>query len=305
MRNTLCLNLVKISKKNDKMIFLTGDLGYKALEPLQSAMKKKFINAGVSEQNMISVSAGLAKENFSVWCYSIAPFIYARPFEQIRNDICFHNLPVKIVGNGGGYGYGVMGPTHHAIEDYGVLLTLPKIKVYVPIFNSDLNAITNILAKDKSPAYLRLGIDESPKNFKTQKYKPWRKLISGNGPTVISIGSISGTFIELFLSLEKKVRPNFWVVTELPLSEKQIPKSFIARLKLDKRLIIIEEHVKNGSFANEFLSHLIQKKISIDKYKHHFAINHIYSNYGSDKFMRKQSKLDDESIIKTIKKMCI
>ena len=60
-----------------------------------------------------------------MWIYSIAPFMYARPFEQIRNDICFHHLPVKLIGNGGGYGYGVMGPTHHAIDDYGALLTLP------------------------------------------------------------------------------------------------------------------------------------------------------------------------------------
>ena len=112
---------------DERILFLTGDLGFMALEPLQSAMGSRFINAGVAEQNMISVAAGLAKQKFEVWAYSIAPFCYARPFEQIRNDIAFHALPVKLVGNGGGYGYGVMGPTHHAIEDYGVLLCLPNM----------------------------------------------------------------------------------------------------------------------------------------------------------------------------------
>ena len=113
-----------------KMLFLTGDLGFMALEPLQVALGPRFINAGVAEQNMVSVAAGLARQGFDVWAYSIAPFCYARPFEQIRNDVCFHELPVKLVGNGGGYGYGVMGPTHHAIEDYGVLLCLPNMSVF-------------------------------------------------------------------------------------------------------------------------------------------------------------------------------
>ena len=113
---------------DERILFLTGDLGFMALEPLQSAMGSRFINAGVAEQNMISVAAGLAKQQFEVWAYSIAPFCYARPFEQIRNDIAFHALPVKLVGNGGGYGYGVMGPTHHAIEDYGVLLRPWRLK---------------------------------------------------------------------------------------------------------------------------------------------------------------------------------
>jgi transketolase len=118
-----------------EMMFLTGDLGFMALEPLQAAMGPRFINAGVSEQNMISVAAGMARQGFEVWAYSIAPFCYARPFEQIRNDVTFHKLPVKLVGNGGGYGYGVMGPTHHAIEDYGVLLCLPNMAVYAPVFD--------------------------------------------------------------------------------------------------------------------------------------------------------------------------
>src|SRR3954467_10767550 len=95
-------------------VFLTGDLGFKALEELRDAMGARFINAGVAEQNMVTVAAGLARESLRAWTYSIAPFMYARPYEQIRNDVCLHNLPVVLVGNGGGDGYGVMGGTHHA-----------------------------------------------------------------------------------------------------------------------------------------------------------------------------------------------
>src|SRR5882724_929790 len=131
MRNVFCQSLVDASSR-PQFVFLTGDLGYKALEPLRDALGDRFINAGVAEQNMVSVAAGLARGGLRPWVYSIAPFMYARPFEQIRNDVCLHDLPVVFVGNGGGYAYGVMGATHHALEDYGALLTLSDMHVEVP-----------------------------------------------------------------------------------------------------------------------------------------------------------------------------
>ena len=127
MRNAFCSALVAMSAER-KFVFFTGDLGFNALEPLQEAMGGRFINAGVAEQNMVSVAAGAASIGEQCWVYSIAPFVYARPFEQIRNDVCLHDFDVKLVGNGGGYGYGVMGATHHAIEDYGVLCSLQNMK---------------------------------------------------------------------------------------------------------------------------------------------------------------------------------
>ena len=112
MRNEFAKQIIELGN-NEKYIFLSGDLGFMALEEVAKKFKKRFINCGVSEQNMIGVAAGLAKSGFNVFAYSIAPFIYARPFEQIRNDIMFHNLPVCLVGNGGGYAYGYMGQHMH------------------------------------------------------------------------------------------------------------------------------------------------------------------------------------------------
>src|SRR6202046_5262768 len=140
MRQEFCQPLLEFSGRPE-FLFLTGDLGFMALEPLRDAMGQRFINAGVAEQNMVGVAAGLAKSGLRPWVYSIAPFLYARPFEQIRNDVCLHNLPVVFVGNGGGYGYGVMGSTHHALEDYGALLALPNMRAYIPAFDSDVSAV--------------------------------------------------------------------------------------------------------------------------------------------------------------------
>ena len=90
--------------------------------------------------------------------------MYARPFEQIRNDVCLHRLPVVLVGNGGGYGYGVMGATHHALEDYGSLLCLPHLRAYVPAFDSDISNLVDTLLDVSGPAYLRLGVAEEPRD---------------------------------------------------------------------------------------------------------------------------------------------
>ncbi|MEO7801840.1 MAG: hypothetical protein ABIR81_07565, partial [Ginsengibacter sp.] len=111
MRKEFAQAIIDISKSNDKIIFLTGDLGFMALEGVRELLGERFINAGVAEQNMATMAASLAYEGFLPFIYSISPFITLRPYEQIRNDICLHNLPVKIVANGGGYGYGIMGST--------------------------------------------------------------------------------------------------------------------------------------------------------------------------------------------------
>src|SRR3954466_2118465 len=158
MRNTFCQALLDAAAADPAVVFLTGDLGFKALEPLRDAIGKRFINAGVAEQNMVSVAAGLARAGMRPWAYSIAPFMYARPFEQIRNDVCLHKLPVVLVGNGGGYGYGVMGATHHALEDYGSLLCLPHLRAYIPAFDGVLSTLVDRLFSVPSPAYLRLGV---------------------------------------------------------------------------------------------------------------------------------------------------
>ena len=112
MRNEFAQWIEQYGRQESRLIFLTGDLGYGALENVQAALGPRFVNMGVSEQNMVSVAAGLARQGLLPLCYSIAPFVVYRCLEQFRNDACLHNLPVFLVGNGGGYGYGIMGSTH-------------------------------------------------------------------------------------------------------------------------------------------------------------------------------------------------
>ena len=296
MRKQLCDALVARSARPE-LVFLTGDLGFMALEALQSALGPRFINAGVAEQNMVSVAAGLARQGLEAWVYSIAPFCYARPFEQIRNDITFHQLPVKLIGNGGGYGYGVMGPTHHAIEDYGVLLTLPHMHVYVPAFDEDMSAVIERAGQLQRPSYLRMGRGEPPKDYAVPEYAPWRQLSSGDGPVVIVVGPLAGTYIEAVNQMPAARRPNLWVVTELPLEHNPLPPILLEQILLSGDLHVAEEHVRRGSFGAELALHFLQSGVAIKRFQHHYARAHHFERYGSQSFLRRASALDPASLL--------
>jgi transketolase len=297
MRDAFCRAIVGIAG-DPNFVFLTGDLGFKALEPLRDAAGGRFINAGVAEQNMVSVAAGLAKAGLKPWVYSIAPFVYARPYEQIRNDVCLHKLPVKLVGNGGGYGYGVMGSTHHALEDYGALLCLPNMHVFVPAFSADVPAIVGKLLDFPYPAYFRLGASEEPKDVELPPYAPWRKVLSGGGPTMVVVGPLAGSILGAARQLDDAHRPDLWVLAELPLRE--MPPAFLADIERSGHLVVIEEHVAQGGAGQMLAHHLLTQGSAPRRFTHRPALGYVSGLYGSQKFHRAECGLDAESIIRLL-----
>ena len=273
----------------ESSVFLTGDLGFMALEPVRDAFGDHFINAGVAEQNMISVAAGLAKTGLEVWVYTIAPFCYARPFEQIRNDVCLHHLPVHLVGNGGGYGYGVMGSTHHAIEDYGVLLTLHGMKAFVPSFDADLDEIVARMQQWDGPSYLRLGRDELHSGFALPAYQPWRRLTTGEGPLIAVAGPLAGSIVEAVRDLEAAIRPELWVVSELPLEACSPPQEFASRLKSAPAVWAVEEHVAQGGFGRMLSAWALECGYRPKSFRHWHAMGYPSGIYGSQEFHRNEN----------------
>lgn len=300
MRNILCKSLVEYSA-NSEFVFLTGDLGYNALELLRDDMGSRFINAGVAEQNMVSVAAGMAKVGLRPWVYSIAPFVYARPFEQIRNDVCMHDLSVKLIGNGGGYAYGVMGATHHALEDYGVLLGLLNMHAFVPAFAEDVPIIIKRLFDFNHPAYLRLGACEKPKDFELPPYAPWRRLLTGKGPTMLIVGPLAGGILSSLRDIDASIRPNLWVLTELPITVKMIPDDLIIDLRRSNHLFVIEEHVAQGGVGQMIARCLMIMGEAPSRFTHHCASGYISGLYGSQKFHRRECGLDPEGIVAVLK----
>ena len=294
MRNAFCAAMVAVAERPE-VVFLTGDLGFMALEPLRDALARRFINAGVAEQNMVGVAAGLARAGWRPWAYSIAPFIYARPYEQLRNDVAMHALPVTLVGNGGGYGYGVMGATHHALEDYGAVLALGGIRVLVPAFDSDVaGAVASILGEMR-PAYLRLGLDGAPKDFERPPFMPWRRLVAGDAATILVCGPLVGGLLGAIRDLPRERRPSLWLVSELPYGE--LPEAFLADVAATPHLVVVEEHVATGGMGERLARDLLLRGVAPRRFTHRHALGYPSGRYGSQAFHRRECGLDPAAIL--------
>ena len=288
MRNSFA-TAVKLLCNKPNYFFLTGDLGFMALEEVRDTFNERFINAGVSEQNMVGVAAGLAREGLKVFVYSIAPFCYARPFEQIRNDICFGKLPICLVGNGGGYAYGHMGPTHHAIEDCAAMNAL-GVRVLAPAFNTDIPAMLNTL---ETPTYLRLGQDARPKNVEAPPYAPWRKVLDGHQGALAALGPLAGVAWSALLTIPLEKRPSVWAVTEF--AQHLIPENFWNDIK-DKGLYVIEEHVASGGLGMHLALAMALSNRTTHFFTHKYALGYPTGRFGSQAFHRSQCGLDENGI---------
>ncbi len=157
MRNAFIQELVELARINPQIALVVGDLGYSVIEPFADEFPDRFINAGVAEQNMTGLAAGMASEGYHVFTYSIANFPTFRCAEQIRNDIDYHKLPVTVVSVGGGLAYGNLGYSHHAVQDYGLMRMMPNMLVAAPGDPMEVRACVRYLVNNPQPSYLRLG----------------------------------------------------------------------------------------------------------------------------------------------------
>lgn len=157
MRNAFIDELVTLAKKHSNIALIVGDLGYSVIEPFADQFPDRFINAGVAEQNMTGLAAGLASEGYHVFTYSIANFPIFRCAEQIRNDVDYQKLPVTIVAVGGGLAYGPLGYSHHAVQDYALMRMMPNTLIAAPGDPMEVRACMRYLVGNPQPSYLRIG----------------------------------------------------------------------------------------------------------------------------------------------------
>jgi transketolase len=160
LRKAFVEALCDLAAIDKRILLLTGDLGYMALEPFRDRFPDRFINVGVAEQNLIGIATGLGEAGFIPYAYSIATFISLRPLEFIRNGPVLHRLPVRLVGMGMGFEYGHAGPTHHAVEDICVLRTMPGLSIVVPADSPQAGSAIRKTADLPGPIYYSLGKDD-------------------------------------------------------------------------------------------------------------------------------------------------
>jgi len=191
-----------------------------------------------------------------------------------------------------------MGATHHALEDYGVLLALPKLRAYVPAFDSDLRAMVERLMNVPHPAYLRLGVSEEPAGATVPPYAPWRRLVEGRGWVVLVTGPLVGGIWDAVRKLDEDQRPALWLLTELPPGE--IPDAFLDDLARSLKLLVVEEHVAQGGVGSMIARALLERGRAPERFVTRSAQGYPSGKYGSQKFHRKESGLDSAAIVEVI-----
>lgn len=282
---------------DDKLIFLTGDLGFQAFENIQAEFPERFINVGVAEQNMINISAGLASEGLKPVCYSIAPFLVFRPFEQIRINLALHNQKVMLVGNGGGFGYGIMGATHHALEDIAVLSTLQNFTCVVPHSNEHLDCAADYcFSENCGPSYLRMGFGTSEKMTIETTFEKVSHLTFGNDITVVGIGPVMLNMLEKI----DNYSIDLFAVNQMPLTE--ISLELINSLKKTKKLLVLEEHVLQGGLGQSLVYEFHKLNLPF-LFRHLYVQGYPNNDYGNQDFHQKQNSLDTNSILNTIESL--
>jgi len=256
MRNSFVSELTKIAKENEKIVLLVGDIGFGVFENFKKEFPKRYFNLGIAEQNSVGVVSGLAKEGFFPIFYTIVPFLLYRPFEQIRNDLCINRRDALLVGVGAGLSYGALGPTHHALEDIGVMSTLPEMRIYTPSSPIMVCKSLNEAIKDGSgPAYLRLGKNgEKNLSFDDISIDEWEPLRIRNPYKkifILSHGPISKFVEDAIHKINLPHLITFGVIEQI----KPFPfEKFSEQAKSSELIITIEEHYNIGGLFDRVLS---------------------------------------------------
>jgi transketolase len=257
MRNAFLRTLFEQAEINPDIWLLCGDIGYSVLEPFANKLPGRFVNVGVAEQNMIGIAAGLAKSGKMVFTYTIGNFAFMRCMEQIRNELCYHNLNVKVVAVGGGFAYGSMGYTHHAVEDLAMLRVLPNLTVVAPGDPVEASLATAALCQNNGPAYLRLGRGGEPVVHTTSPSFALNKAITLSAGKDVTLITSAGT-LDIAEQAEK-------LLSQTGLSVGVVSMPVLSPFDYDtlskvaantRQIVTIEEHGRGGlaSIVGEWIA---------------------------------------------------
>ncbi len=250
MRNAFIQELVVLARQHPNIVLIVGDLGYSVVEPFADEFPDRFVNAGVAEQNMTGLAAGMASEGYHIFTYSIANFPTFRCAEQIRNDVAYHQLPVTVVSVGGGLAYGALGYSHHAVQDYALMRTLPNLLIAAPGDPMEVRSCMRYLVSNPGPSYLRLGKAGEP-NFHAEPpdVTPGRWLRVRNGDeqrVLLSTGA------GLQIAMERTSHRDR-AVYSMPLWSMAAKTSQNELLRDRTEVATIEDHLQDGGFGSWLL----------------------------------------------------
>lgn len=300
MRNAFIDELTLLAEENDRIFLIVGDLGYGVVENFEKRFPKQFLNAGVAEQNMMGMAAGLASAGYQVFVYSIGNFPVFRCLEQIRNDICYQELNVSIVSIGAGLSYGTLGYSHHAIDDIGVMKALPGMTIYSPADPIETRLALSSSISVKTPKYFRLGKSGEPNIFEnvTSNYPNWTNLANGKQLLLITTGAISIEAIEAAKCLSREG-------IEISVCSVPVLKPFhldITLVEKHENVLVVEEHSISGGLGS-----MVSEQIAQNGLKKNLTVlglpDLIHHELGSQSYLRNHFRIDSLGIVNKVKEM--
>ena len=302
MRNAFVETLIKLAEKDKDVYLLTGDLGFSVFETFAKKFPNRFLNCGIAEQNMMGVAAGLALSGKKPYVYSIIPFVTIRCLEQIKDDVAYQNLNVKVVGVGGGYSYGYLGATHHATEDIAMIRVLPNFKVFAPGDSVETKNLMIEAYKKKGPAYFRLtNVGGKVTHHNKDKIKIGEPFVFNKGKdgTLIVNGIFLGIGKDLIGEL-KKMGYNFKLIS-LPTLKPINEESLWKELKNQKLVFSLEEHSLIGGMGTA-LAEILSDKEWKGTLKRVASPDKFFPKVGKAEYIREKYHLTKEQIKKYILK---
>jgi transketolase len=304
MRKAFIKKLIELTEKDKNIQLLTGDLGFSVLDDFKKKFPNNYLNVGLMESNMIGMAAGMAMSGKKVFVYSIIPFVTYRVLEQIRNDLCYQEVPVKIIGVGEGLSYGVAGTTHHSIEDIAIMSALPNMIVVSPGDPIEVEKAVEESLKLDFPCYIRLAKSGDPIINNTNiDFKIGKGLILKKGKDVLIVST--GNMLEVgskVIENLKKMNISAELISMHTL--KPFDEDLLVRESKGKKLLVsIEEHVKTGGLGSKVADVLFSNEISVKFLKVCLPDKFIHI-VGDQKYLRDSFGLTPNEITnKIIKKL--
>lgn len=300
MRDAFARTLVELADEGVDLYLLTADLGFRLLDEFRARHPRRFINAGVAEANMISVAAGMAMTGRRVFCYSIAPFAFIRPLEQIRMELCSQQLPVTVVGVGGGLSYGCEGHSHFAIEDLAIARSLPNLNVVAPGDPAEARAAVRAASRSEKATYIRLGRNGDPAVHAGPIDRIDRALPVRNGESAVTVFATGHILARAAVAAEALAKQGLSVRLLSTPTLKPFDRAAVEAEASRARLIVtVEEHSLIGGLGTEVMGILFGLR-----YQGHFVQIGLPDEYcdtvGTHDYLIKQYGLDSGSLAQRI-----
>lgn len=248
MRAALSAGLVEAAQRDPRVVLLTGDHGYALFDDFRRLCPSQYLNAGIAEQNMVGVAAGLAKGGFRPIVYGLAAFVPVRVLEQIKMDVCYEQLPVILLGDGAGFVYGKLGASHQCAEDLAALRAVPHMNILSPCDALEMTACMRLAAEREAPVYLRIGKSDVPAVHCAPPQIVWGKLLPitpGDGSLAwIATGSMVHTALRC---AERWPGSSVWSAPSI----KPLDADVVATICAGHRaVVVLEEHSTSGGLAS-------------------------------------------------------